>query len=130
MTERNESIEQFKLFVKKYPGLVQEVRKGRQTWQDIYEEWFLLGEEDPKWDEYSAAPAKTSAKEEKDSKSDLVSTLFSAIKNMDMEQIQTHISSLSQAISAVQGILTQFQSNPENAEKPKQPPNPFALRKD
>ncbi|MBM7692392.1 hypothetical protein JOC77_001822 [Peribacillus deserti] len=135
MTDKqNDSIERFKGFVKNHPKLVLEVRKGRFTWQEIYEEWYLLGEDDPKWLDFfeGAASIKASSpKEEKESKNDLVSTLLSTIKNMDMDQIQSHISSLSQAISAVQGLLTQFQSTPENTvQTESKPPNPFALRKD
>ena len=135
MTEKqNDSIERFKGFVKNHPKLVLEVRKGRSSWQELYEEWYLLGEEDPKWLDYyegEAAAKAASPKEEKESKSDLVSTLVSTIKNMDMDQIQSHISSLSQAISAVQGLLGQFQSNPEKTVPTEnKPPNPFALRKD
>ncbi|WP_180955399.1 YlbD family protein [Peribacillus deserti] len=135
MTEKqNNSIGRFKEFVKSHPKLVSEVRKGRYSWQEIYEEWYLLGEEDQKWLEYYEGPADihhSGEKDEKDSKNALVSTLLSTIKNMDMDQIQSHISSLGQAISAVQGLLTQFQSKPENTVPTEsKPPNPFALRKD
>ncbi|WP_409292078.1 YlbD family protein [Peribacillus sp. SCS-37] len=124
-----ESIEKFKAFVKGHPKLVTEVRKGRLNWQGIYEEWFLLGEDDAKWTEFSEGPPAVSS--EKESKSDLVSTLMSTIKNMDMDQIQSHISSLSQALSAVQGLLTQFQGTPEETAKTEtKPPNPFAYRRD
>ena len=29
--------------------MVHEVRSGNKTWQQFYEEWYLLGEEDPIW---------------------------------------------------------------------------------
>ena len=36
---------EFRSFVSKYPKLREEVRGGRRTWQNIYEEWVLFGEE-------------------------------------------------------------------------------------
>jgi hypothetical protein len=39
------SIEEFREFVKRYPKLKFDVRDGKRTWQSIYEEWNMLGEE-------------------------------------------------------------------------------------
>ncbi|XMB87047.1 spore coat protein YlbD [Mycoplasmatota bacterium WC44] len=39
------SIEEFREFVKNYPKLKFKVRDGERTWQNIYEEWSMLGEE-------------------------------------------------------------------------------------
>ena len=36
---------EFRTFVNKYPKLRDEVRSGNKTWQNIYEEWVLFGEE-------------------------------------------------------------------------------------
>lgn len=36
---------EFRAFVNKYPKLREEVRGGKKTWQNIYEEWVLFGEE-------------------------------------------------------------------------------------
>ena len=38
------SMEEFKAFLKKHPSLVYEVRRGIYTWQEVYEDWYLLGE--------------------------------------------------------------------------------------
>ncbi len=46
------SIENFKVFVKNNPRVMEEVRSGKVTLQELYEEWFLLGEEDTKWDDF------------------------------------------------------------------------------
>lgn len=47
------SIDQFKAFVRKHPGLKQEVHSGKKTWQQIYEDWVLFGEEDEGWRQYA-----------------------------------------------------------------------------
>ncbi|WP_235070073.1 YlbD family protein [Turicibacter sp. TJ11] len=49
----------FKQFVRKYPGLKHDVRNGKATWQSIYEEWYLYGEEDSQWEKYKSVPTET-----------------------------------------------------------------------
>ena len=34
------SVQKFKGFVKDHPELIQEVRKGNTTWQELYEDWY------------------------------------------------------------------------------------------
>ena len=52
MTEKklHPSVLQFKEFVKNNPKIIQEVRKGKATWQELYEDWYLLGEDDSRWE--------------------------------------------------------------------------------
>ena len=61
------SVQQFKEFVNHHPKMVHEVRSGHKTWQQFYEEWYLLGEEDPIWATFrpDGAPAYSSVKENK-----------------------------------------------------------------
>ena len=37
-------MDEFRAFVNKYPLLRDEVKSGKTTWQNIYEEWVLYGE--------------------------------------------------------------------------------------
>jgi hypothetical protein len=123
------SIEQFKEFVKKNPKVRDEVRSGNSTWQELYEDWYLLGEGDPRWNAFSDVQEKS---EDTDQKTDLIKQIMAAVKKMDAKQIDYHINNLSQALSAVQGVISQFQSgkptNPVN--KNEHPPHPFMFRKD
>jgi len=48
----DKQLEEFKSFVRKYPGLKTAVRDGRATWQTLFEEWYLYGESDSQWDKY------------------------------------------------------------------------------
>ena len=45
-------MEQFRVFVSKHPLLKEEVRNNKFTWQNVYEEWVLYGEEDDSWKKY------------------------------------------------------------------------------
>ena len=59
------------------------------------------------------------------------------VKKMDANQLQQHINSLSEALGAVQGVLSQFQSSntrgtgtATKSEAPAKPSHPFSFRKD
>ncbi|WP_338451936.1 YlbD family protein [Niallia oryzisoli] len=123
------SIEEFKAFVKKNPQVLEEVRIGKATLQELYEDWYLLGENDAKWDQIGSKSGQT----EKEVKGDWFTNVLGAFKKMDPEQLQHNINHLSQALGAVQGVLSQFQngSNKSKPSSPNQKPNhPFLFRKD
>lgn len=45
-------MEEFRKFVSKHPLLRDEVRTNKFTWQNVYEEWVLYGEDDESWKKY------------------------------------------------------------------------------
>jgi len=129
--ELHPSIAKFKTFVKDHPKLVEEVRKQKRSWQEIYEDWYLFGEDDQTWAKYRSTdgdeePAK---EDEKKAKGDFLGSIFSSVKNMDVDQMQQHMTSMNSAISNIQQVLQQFQT-----KKPigggSVPNNPFGFRKD
>ncbi|MBI0578367.1 YlbD family protein [Neobacillus cucumis] len=132
------SVAKFKEFVKNNPKMIQEVRKGKTTWQELYEDWYLLGEEDARWEKIGNDKNDLSEKTEEqetntEKKGDLISNIMGMVNKMDPNQIQNHINNLSQAIGAIQGVLSQFQGS--NGAKPPGKPqegpiNPFTFRKD
>ncbi|QED47417.1 YlbD family protein [Cytobacillus dafuensis] len=125
------SIEQFKGFVKNNPKIIQEVRSGKHTWQELYEDWYLLGEGDSRWDSFKSENQEETLSEE--NKSDWMTNIMGSIKKMDPNQMQGYIQNVSKALSAVQGVISQFQGgSPINQPKsidPK-PSNPFVFNKD
>ncbi len=126
------SVLKFKEFVRNNPKIIQEVRKGNATWQELYEDWYLLGEDDKRW-ETIGTESELEAKASSESKVDFMSNIIGMMKKMDVNQIQAHLNNLSEAVGAIQGILSQFQgtsgsSTPVNpSEGPK---NPFSFRQD
>ncbi|WP_201716681.1 YlbD family protein [Rossellomorea arthrocnemi] len=131
-------VKEFKGFVKKHPKIVKEVRNGDANWQDLFEDWYLLGEDDTRWDKYKneAATEKPSTTTP-ESKGGWMDQVGEMVKKMDANQMQQHINSLSEALGAVQGVLSQFQSgsNRESGtaaktEAPSKPSHPFSFRKD
>ncbi|MGJ7922520.1 YlbD family protein [Neobacillus sp. LXY-4] len=142
--ELDPSVEKFKQFIQANPKIIEAVRRERLTWQELYEDWYLLGEEDPRWEEFRKTEKKkrsTSNKEtntaeeinnDADQKKDWVGQIMGVVKNMDAQQIESQIHHLSQAISAIQGVLSQFQNSNQvnNVQKNEHPPHPFMFRKD
>lgn len=131
------SVREFKQFLKDNPKIVRDVRLGKKTWQDLYEDWSLLGENDERWTEYkdgkSEEPEGKEETPQKGEKIELISQLFSQLKNMDPEQIQKQIANISQALGAIQGVISQFQSSSGKNEQPPSPPaskHPFSFRQD
>lgn len=128
------SVQQFKEFVKSNPKIVMEVRKGNANWQDLYEEWYLLGENDPRWDGLKENGEGNVSSPKESEKKEWIPQILGAVKSMDANQLQGHIHSLSQALGAVQGLLTQFQqgnqSGPASNSSSNEPQHPFQFRKD
>ncbi|MDE3838395.1 hypothetical protein C0966_03210 [Bacillus methanolicus] len=125
------SVEKFKAFVQSNPKIILKVRKGEATWQELFEDWYLLGEDDPRWDSYRSEQnePKESVTDKKD---DWKAHLIGLFKKMDANQIEQHIHHLSQALGAIQGVIGQFQegSKTKSTSEKVQPPHPFQFRKD
>lgn len=133
------SVEQFKTFVKANPKIIQEVRSGKSNWQELFEEWYLLGEEDARWDSYRSEPIKTKEKSTDNansSKSVWMSTVMESIKNMDQNQLQGYITNLNQALGTIQGVISQFSPGGTTTKSStkgsgeKKPQGPFSFRQD
>ncbi|MES5917983.1 YlbD family protein [Bacillus cereus group sp. RP37] len=137
------SVQQFKEFVNHHPKMVHEVRSGHKTWQQFYEEWYLLGEEDPIWATFrpDGAPAFSSVKENKKEKekdnrteeektADVMGQMLSFFKKLDVEQMQHHLANVTSAIGSVQQVIQQFQGKPARQEESASENNPFFFQKD
>lgn len=125
------SVEQFKEFIQKHPGLIKNVRNEEYTWQELYEDWYLLGEDDPKWANYKGKEGVGTKESQSDSKLSL-NQITKIFKNMDINQVQGHIQQLSQAIGAIQGVIGQFQGQEtqKTSSQPQTNNHPFSFRKD
>ena len=125
------SVQDFKLFLKSNPKIVKDVRMGKKTWQELYEDWSLLGEEDEVWNEYKGEK-KVEEEPKKTEKGEFISQLLNQLKKMDPDQIQKQIGNVSQALGAIQGVISQFQSSgqTEKAPPPVQNNHPFKFRQD
>lgn len=132
------SVLQFKQFVNSNPYLIKKVRTGDYDWQELFEEWYLLGEDDPRWDEAKDEEgAKESGAKTKNPliTKDKANQVIAFLKRLDPEQINSHIDNFSKTIGAIQTMIGQFQGEQTTSQQSKQSkqskqPNPFQFRKD
>ncbi|BCB03230.1 YlbD family protein [Bacillus sp. KH172YL63] len=131
-------VKEFKEFVKKHPKIAKDVRNGGAKWQDLFEDWYLLGEDDTRWDQYRDEPLKEKDPESTHTdKGGWMDQVGEMVKKMDASQLQQHINNLSEALGTVQGVLSQFQGGNSRGsdqapkkEAPSKPSHPFSFRKD
>lgn len=129
--EKHPSIEKFKDFVKKHPKLAVEVRSNKKTWQELFEEWYLLGEEDESWKDFRDGDNLQEEKELKGSKADVIPQILQSLKKMDMNQMQYHLMNVNSAIGNIQQLIQQFIPSSSKGSTPTQgAKNPFSFRKD
>lgn len=92
-------VEEFKLFVKENPKLINYVKSNEMSWQKFYEIYDLYGKDDSIWNEYLKEESKeettSSTKKHINSFSDVVKLA----KNMDVDKVQEGITSLQKTIS-------------------------------
>ncbi|WP_245844012.1 YlbD family protein [Oceanobacillus rekensis] len=111
----------FKEFINKHPLLLREIRKSGRSWQESYEQWILLGEDDPHWDQY-----KDEIKDDKVDKStvkdsELVGQLLKYTSNLDINKVQGQVDQLSKAITSIQEMMQQFKGTQKKEQSPKDP---------
>ena len=104
------SIDEFKDFVKKYPRLKMEVREGKRSWQSIYEEWSLLGD-DGSWESYREIQENKT--ESSDNQEFLKSTL-AYIKKINPDDITKTVGTIQKVLGIVQSLNGGNRSNQNN----------------
>ncbi|WP_096154758.1 MULTISPECIES: YlbD family protein [Bacillus] len=132
--QKHPSIEKFKDFVKRHPKLRDQVKSEQKTWQELFEEWYLLGEEDEMWvsfrDKTEPTISSDSNKSSED-KTDIIPQVLSALKKMDTNQIQYYLTNANHAIGNIQQLIQQFiPTNSKGNSTSQGPRNPFSFRKD
>ncbi|MFX3622481.1 MAG: YlbD family protein [Ectobacillus sp.] len=132
--QHHPSVQKFKEFVRRHPKMIQEVRNGNKTWQQFYEEWYLLGEDDDFWNAYTAEEAlkPAAAKEHVPSNGkNFMGQMMSFIKNIDVDQVQYHLTNVTNAIGSVQQVIQQFKgTNSSQTQTQLEQNNPFFFQKD
>ncbi|SHF48917.1 Putative coat protein [Ornithinibacillus halophilus] len=118
----------FKEFINKHPKLRQEIRKNGRSWQEYYEKWVLLGEDDPMWEQFHSESDDKKSDEKTEGKSELFSQLLKLTENVDIDKVQKNVQQLSGTIGTIQEMLSQYQEN-KNPKQPRQN-DPFSMFRD
>lgn len=118
----------FKNFINNHPKLLKEIRKTGRPWQEYYEKWVLLGEDDPYWESYKQDPAneKKESKDEKEDNikeksSEFINQILKYAENIDINKVHGHVHQLSNAIGSVQELLEQFKDTKQTGQQIRDP---------
>ncbi|MFA7436541.1 MAG: spore coat protein YlbD [Bacilli bacterium] len=100
-------MDEFREFVKRHEKVREEVRSGRRTWQNIYEEWVVYGEQDEQWVNYRNKQANN-APIQKDGNN--ISFNIDSIKNIVGYIQKINPDSLNRTLNSVQKVIQIAQS--------------------
>ena len=88
-------LDEFKAFIKKHPLLKQDVISKKKTWQELYEDLVLLGEDGM----VTNTPSTEKKIEKKEgSTEDLVKTIVSYVKKIDPDQVTKTVTSIQKVL--------------------------------
>lgn len=99
------TVQEFKDFLNKHPKLIKEVRKMGGSWQEYYEKWALLGEDDPFWNDYKDKEVSQLSKLKE---SDFFNHLIKLTDYIDVNKVQQQVSQLNNTIQIIQGMLGEY----------------------
>ncbi len=97
-------LDEFKEFVKRHPLLKGMVQSKQKTWQELYEDYCILGESAF---EDSKEEAKEEPKKENKSSSsteDLIKTVVGYVKKIDPDQVTKTVTSIQKVLELFGGI--------------------------
>jgi hypothetical protein len=113
------AIDEFKAFVKKYPKLSKVRRENNLSWQDIFEEWVLYGEDKNFWKEYGIE-IKAARSEKKlfdfggGSGADILK-VANFLNQLDPVDLQEKLKQVDSALSMIQGFIGQLGSGSDQS---------------
>ncbi len=94
----SQKLDEFKEFVKRHPLIKEEVYKKRKTWQELYEDFVILGEESYK--EETKNEEKNEEKKEKTSTQaeDVIKQIIGYVKKIDPDQVTKTVTSIQKVL--------------------------------
>lgn len=102
-------MDEFRKFVSTHPLVRDEVKNGSKSWQSIYEDWVILGEEDSMWEKYKVkSDNKQESKKEEKKIEDLLTS--ENLKNIWGYLKKINPDTISKTLNTVQKVLQITQS--------------------
>ena len=99
----SEKLDEFKKFVKAHPLLKNEVLSKRKTWQELYEDFVILGESDCDEEEVKVSINKET-KKEASSTEDMIKTIIGYVKKIDPDQVTKTVTSIQKVLELLGGL--------------------------
>lgn len=110
----DESVREFKEFINNHPQIIKEIRVSGRSWQEYYEKWALLGEDDPYWHQFKQeSRTNNQSNDEKSTESynELFNQFISMMEKVDLNNVQKQVGELNTTVSTVQQLLNQYLEN-------------------
>ena len=121
----NGKVDEFKLFVRANPFLINYIKKGKKNWQELYEIYDMYGDDEGVWNKYLEEvnidnSSDTADKESRSNSSfsGYVDEFIKMAKNVDMDKVQEGITSLQKTLSLF-GDLFVNKDNPTKGYTPR-----------
>lgn len=96
-------MDEFREFVKRYPLLKDKVHNGNSTWQSIYEEWVLYGE-DNRWDNFSTENIKKEEVKDNSINFGNMKKVLDYAKNINPDNLNKTLNNVQKVIQIAQTV--------------------------
>jgi len=103
-------MDEFREFVGRYPKIRDDVRSGKRTWQNIYEEWVLYGENDNQWQQYNSSDNNYTNQTTTNQNRQQPQSLGDSVKNIVSYIQKINPDSLNRTLNTVQKVVQIAQS--------------------
>ena len=104
--------EEFKVFLKNNPDLINYIKENNDFIQKLYEVYDVYGDNKEVWDKYK-----------KESRSIDLNNLKDIVKNIDVNSIKGHIDSAQKVVDLVKELTSKVGNNYNKIKKPLSPKN-------
>jgi len=91
----------FKEFAASHPELLTYIKNKQNTWQDFYEIYDIYGEDESAWEKYFNNVETNSS----------IGELTNIFKNINMDNVQKHITNAQKAVSLIQELTNKTTSS-------------------
>lgn len=98
-------MDEFRDFVSRYPGIKEAVTSGSYSWQQIYENWVILGENDSMWQKYKGKKEEKSKNSIEDMLSQTsIKNVINYVKNIDPDSISKTLNTIQKVLQITQSF--------------------------
>ena len=99
-------LDEFKEFVKKHPLMKLQVMNKEKTWQELYEDFCILGEEAFTEEKKEEEPVKEQEVEAKPKTQteEMIKTIMGYVKKIDPDQVTKTVTSIQKVLELIGGL--------------------------
>jgi len=113
-------MDEFKEFVKSNPFLIGYIRRGKKSWQDIYEMYDLYGQDEDAWVKFLEEDQDERQEVTKENNSGgYFNELINMAKNIDVNKVQEGITSLQKTLGLFGDLFSSKESNTTKEYNPR-----------